>query len=251
MIANATPSIRNPGPFPSVTTPLCYAGQRALKRRRSARDAMQIDPRLSPVPALQQLRTLHPGALQHLQQSPDGSIYPHHQTVPQPVYPQPQYALSGPPHPPLHAIPYQHHGLPGPLQPAQYSPYPATYQHVSSPRFSGAQQLQSPPQPVQQQLPLPAPPPPRSAPQQVTVQAFPGQIQQHAHVDNLAPQLGLEAEDAPPASHSSHFQGLKMIAEPPDLDAWRQRLFDVDEAITLSEQEYACHCTTVLGCQEC
>lgn len=75
----------------------------------------------------------------------------------------------------------------------------------------------------------------------MTVQAFPQQIQQHAHPENTAPQLGPEAEDAPPASHSSHFQGLKMVAEPPDLDAWRQRLFDVDEAITLSEEEYV-HC---------
>lgn len=66
----------------------------------------------------------------------------------------------------------------------------------------------------------------------------------------MAPQLGPEPEDAPPTGPSSHFQGLKMIAEPPDLDAWRQRLFDVDEAITLSEEEYVCCRGMVPGCQE-
>ncbi|KAH7414140.1 glutathione S-transferase [Phaeosphaeria sp. MPI-PUGE-AT-0046c] len=199
---------------------------------------MQMDPRLSPVPALQQLRTLHPGALQHLQQSPDDSIYPHHQVVPPPVYPQPQYALSGAPHATQHALQYQHHGLSGPPQPTQYAAFPATYQHISSPRFNAVQQLQSPPQPVHQQLPLPTAPPPRSAPQHVTVHAFPQQVQQHAHPEMVAPQLGAEADDAPPTGHSSHFQGLKMVAEPPDLVAWRQRLFDVDEAITLGEEEF-------------
>jgi hypothetical protein len=44
---------------------------------------------------------------------------------------------------------------------------------------------------------------------------------------------------APSSTHSSHFQGLKLIAEPPDLDAWRQKLFDVDDTITLTEEEYA------------
>jgi len=34
-----------------------------------------------------------------------------------------------------------------------------------------------------------------------------------------------------------HFDNMKMVAEPPDLAAWRQRLFDVDETITLTEDE--------------
>lgn len=35
-----------------------------------------------------------------------------------------------------------------------------------------------------------------------------------------------------------HFNNMKMIPNPPDLEEWRQRLFDVDEPITLTEDEY-------------
>lgn len=35
-----------------------------------------------------------------------------------------------------------------------------------------------------------------------------------------------------------HFNNLKMIPNPPLLEEWRQRLFDVDETITLTEDEY-------------
>lgn len=32
---------------------------------------------------------------------------------------------------------------------------------------------------------------------------------------------------------------FRVVPNPPDLEAWRQKLFDVDEMITLSEEEYA------------
>lgn len=35
-----------------------------------------------------------------------------------------------------------------------------------------------------------------------------------------------------------HFSNLKMVPDPPNLDEWRKRLFDVDEVITLTEDEY-------------
>ena len=35
-----------------------------------------------------------------------------------------------------------------------------------------------------------------------------------------------------------HFSNLKMVPDPPNLDEWRKRLFDVDEIITLTEDEY-------------
>jgi glutathione S-transferase len=210
-----------------------------LKQRESA--AMQIDERVSPVPTLQQLRTLHPGALQHLQQSPDGQLYAHqHQALPQAVYHHAQqYALSGPPQPPPHALQYQHHGLPG--SPVQFTAFPATYQHAPSPQFSIAsgpvQQLTSPTHPPQQ-LPLPPPPPTRAAQQQLSAQAFqPQQLQHQSHGDALIGIPAPEPEDAPPSGHGTHFQGLKLIAEPPDLEAWRQKLFDVDDTITLNEDE--------------
>jgi hypothetical protein len=194
---------------------------------------MQLDNRLSPVPALQHLRSLHPGALQHLQQSPDGSLYA--QTLPQAIYQQPpqqQYALNGHAHQQRHAVQYQHpqqhQVLPGPGSPAQFAAFPTAYQQASSPRFGSVQQLQGSP-----------PPSTRTAPQLSTVQAFQQPLQQKVLVEGPAPPTSLAADDAAPLSnHSSHFQGLKLIAEPPDLDVWRQRLFDVDDTITLTEEEY-------------
>ena len=34
-----------------------------------------------------------------------------------------------------------------------------------------------------------------------------------------------------------HFSNLKMIPDPPDLDAWRERLFNVSDVIELTEDE--------------
>jgi glutathione S-transferase len=208
---------------------------------------MQVDERLSPVPALQQLRTLHPGALQHLQQSTDGSLYPHHhhQAVPQlhsnnAVYQQ--YALSGPPQPPPHALHYQHHGLPG--SPEQFTAYPATYQHASNPQFAIANGPVAPlpPQQQRQQQPLPLPPPPApTKPQPLVVSSFQPQIQRHGHSDGPG-QTPVPAPfpdvDESPLSKHGQFEGLKLIANPPDLEAWRQKLFDVDDYITLNEEEF-------------
>jgi glutathione S-transferase len=39
-------------------------------------------------------------------------------------------------------------------------------------------------------------------------------------------------------SKHGQFEGLKLIANPPDLEAWRQKLFDVDDYITLNEEEF-------------
>lgn len=35
-----------------------------------------------------------------------------------------------------------------------------------------------------------------------------------------------------------HFDNMKMVADPPNLVEWRQRLFDVDDIITLTEDQY-------------
>lgn len=37
-----------------------------------------------------------------------------------------------------------------------------------------------------------------------------------------------------------YFSGMKLIPNPPDLQAWRERLFNVDEVITLTEEQYGC-----------
>ena len=38
-------------------------------------------------------------------------------------------------------------------------------------------------------------------------------------------------------SAGGHFSNLKMIPDPPNLDAWRSRLFNVDDVIELTEEE--------------
>jgi hypothetical protein len=37
---------------------------------------------------------------------------------------------------------------------------------------------------------------------------------------------------------AGHFSDMKMVPDPPRLREWRQKLFDVDENITLTEDEY-------------
>jgi glutathione S-transferase len=34
-------------------------------------------------------------------------------------------------------------------------------------------------------------------------------------------------------------EGLRLVANPPDLHVWREKLFHVDDTITLTEDEYA------------
>lgn len=52
---------------------------------------------------------------------------------------------------------------------------------------------------------------------------------------------GLDVSSAAAAAEikDSHLVGLKIVPNPPDLDAWRERLFNVDEPITLTEEQYA------------
>ena len=44
--------------------------------------------------------------------------------------------------------------------------------------------------------------------------------------------------EASGGASGGHFSNLKMIPEPPDLEAWRDRLFNVGEPIELTEDEY-------------
>lgn len=37
---------------------------------------------------------------------------------------------------------------------------------------------------------------------------------------------------------NGHFSNLKMVLDPPNLEQWRQRLFDLDDTITMTEDEY-------------
>lgn len=53
--------------------------------------------------------------------------------------------------------------------------------------------------------------------------------------------IELDSGSADPASFTGpgELQGFKVVPNPPHLDYWRERLFNVDEMITLSEEEYA------------
>ncbi|KAF1831852.1 hypothetical protein BDW02DRAFT_605319 [Decorospora gaudefroyi] len=201
----------------------------------------------------QQLRSLHPAALQTLHQSPDGTLYPHDHVLPElqnldtsDVYQQ-QYGLqNGPPQPPppSHALPvhYEQHALP---PSAPYQPFQATtsYQHASSPRFMNApppppqehaqQYHTSPPQPVQrplQQLPLPPLAPLHAAP-------LPLPLPRHVE-QGPQPLQHEDAKDDAPLSNHGQFQNLKLIPHPPDLEEWREKLFHVDDMITLTEEQF-------------
>ena len=49
-------------------------------------------------------------------------------------------------------------------------------------------------------------------------------------------------------SFAGQLQGMKLILDPPDLGYWRQKLFDVDETIILSEEQYALPCLCPIRC---
>jgi glutathione S-transferase len=53
--------------------------------------------------------------------------------------------------------------------------------------------------------------------------------------------IGLDPGPTDPVAFTGpgELQGFKLVPNPPHLDYWRERLFNVDEMITLSEEEYA------------
>jgi hypothetical protein len=56
----------------------------------------------------------------------------------------------------------------------------------------------------------------------------------------LGPQVNYvqpqDAEESPVTVHGQ-FEGLKLIPNPPNLDEWRNKLFHVDDTITLTEEQ--------------
>ncbi|KAF1946105.1 hypothetical protein EJ02DRAFT_261549 [Clathrospora elynae] len=194
-----------------------------------------------PVPQ-QQLRSLHPGSLQTLHQSPDGTLYPHALPELQSLHAhdvyhqQQQYALNEPPEPPSYGTQFEPHDIP---PAAPFSPFATGYQHAPTPRFMNAP-LPPQPQPLHAQQYHAPPPLPR-----LTQQLLLPPLQPHTalelvlrHAEPIQPSSHLEAGDDTPLSNHGRFQGLKLIANPPDLEAWRERLFHVDEMITLTEEQF-------------
>lgn len=67
--------------------------------------------------------------------------------------------------------------------------------------------------------------------------AAPQPLQRHAEDIQSPPHQGARDEDDTPLSNHGQFHGLKLIANPPDLEEWREKLFHVDEMITLTEEQ--------------
>jgi len=64
---------------------------------------------------------------------------------------------------------------------------------------------------------------------------------QHGSISRLQQEddmFGGGSPDSQEQKSSGHI-GTKIVVDPPNLEAWRQKLFDVDEMIMLSEEEYA------------
>jgi glutathione S-transferase len=170
----------------------------------------------------QQPPQLQPGALQQASDDggslyvpqPNAAFHQHHQHQQQQ---QQHYALGAPPQP-LH---FDEH----------YASFPPAYPQAANPPFALTGALHTPRVP---QRPLhhispslqPAPPQHDHAPQS------------YAHVPPPAQPPQASPQDKSPFANHGQFQGLKLIADPPNLDEWRARLFSVDETITLTQDEF-------------
>jgi glutathione S-transferase len=172
----------------------------------------------------QQPPQLQPGALQ---QAPgdDGSLYAPPELQSSATFQQQQhqhqhqqhYAALGASPQPLH---FDEH----------YASFPPAYPQAASPSFALTGGLHTPRVP-QRQLhhisPLQPTPPQHDHASQSYIQVSP---------QTQPPQIS--PQDKSPFANHGQFPDLKLIPNPPNLDLWRERLFDVDEMITLSQDEF-------------
>jgi glutathione S-transferase len=61
---------------------------------------------------------------------------------------------------------------------------------------------------------------------------------QHSSIGRLQQEEDLFGSPDGGDQKSNGHLSTKIVVDPPDLADWRQRLFNVDEMITLSEEEY-------------
>jgi glutathione S-transferase len=216
---------------------------------------------------------VQPRSLTNLQQGPDGTFYdaqglPLHPDLQQSLHAselfhhqqqqQQQYAqLSAPPQqPPLpqqfaplppHALHFEQQFAP----PPQYAPqtyqqiqqvhHPQHHAHATSPPFrltpgpvpGPAHQIHTP----HAHTPIHTTPRiaqrPLQIAQQTPVQHSPQQQQYSSPLESVA-----GPSDETTLANHGQFKGLKLIPNPPNLEEWRQRLFDVDDIITLTEEQF-------------
>jgi hypothetical protein len=147
----------------------------------------------------------------------------HHQPAPHGYpqgyvqYPAQYYAQPGPPQG-SYATPAttNYHTAPPPNNALRYAPL--SQQQYSLPVHHGNA---IPRRTTQPQLP-PAPP------------ALPVLQQQH-----LIQPEAVAADQSGNGKQDKHLKGLRCILEPPDKELWRQRLFDVDGLMVMTEDQYA------------
>ncbi|KAJ4353433.1 uncharacterized protein N0V89_005162 [Didymosphaeria variabile] len=133
-----------------------------------------------------------------------------------------------------HALHFQSHGLQQPAQPP-FESFPGGYA-----RFEINAPNPAPPAPHHH---IQAPPPPQRA--QVATHIQPPQLQELEHrgsfvqtqEQSVVQEQIPEGDEAPIQNHGQ-IEGLRLIPNPPDLDAWREKLFHVDDTITLTEEEF-------------
>lgn len=65
----------------------------------------------------------------------------------------------------------------------------------------------------------------------------PNPSQQNGGLEGLSNDLALPPTTATGGDTDGHFSNMKIVPDPPNLDVWRQRLFDVDDPISLTEDE--------------
>ena len=71
---------------------------------------------------------------------------------------------------------------------------------------------------------------------------------QHDALGRLQQESGLlQTPDHGGAKTEGHFANMKVVPHPPGLEIWRERLFNVDETITMSEEEYDAPNFTIVG----
>jgi hypothetical protein len=73
----------------------------------------------------------------------------------------------------------------------------------------------------------------------VTPEQHQHQQQQHhqPQPQHAAVSFHVNQDDSPTKEIGGHFGGMKAVANPPDLKQWREKLFNVNEMITLTEDE--------------
>lgn len=145
---------------------------------------------------------------------------------------QQQYALGEPPQAPR-ALHFEQRGLPA--LSAQFPAYPVDFSHAVTSPFALTSASLHPGVVQHLHAPRPSPRPthPVSSPVYTTLRQ-PQFVRQPPQSHN-----GTQNRErgASLAKHGQ-FEGLRLIVNPPDLEEWRNKLFSVDDTITLTEDEY-------------